>query len=81
MSLEILVASDFDKVAWTAIYYLQYYYMQFSRIIGKVAGRSHGSNRRYLRPPPLVDITEWKQFQHYFHQQLAMANIIWLLKP
>ena len=27
LSLEILVASDFDKVAGTAIYYLQYYYM------------------------------------------------------
>ena len=26
-SLEILVASDFDKAARTAIYYLQYYYM------------------------------------------------------
>ena len=27
LSLEILVASDFDEVAGTAIYYLQYYYM------------------------------------------------------
>ena len=27
LSLEILVASDFDKVVRTAIYYLQYYYM------------------------------------------------------
>ena len=27
LSIEILVASDFDKVAGTAIYYLQYYYM------------------------------------------------------
>ena len=27
LSLEILVASDFDKVARTAIYYLQYYYI------------------------------------------------------
>ena len=29
LSLEILIASDFDKVAGTAIYYLQYYYMHF----------------------------------------------------
>ena len=29
LSLEILVASDFDKVAGTAIYYLQYYYVIF----------------------------------------------------
>ena len=27
LSLEILVACDFDKVAGTAIYYLQYYHM------------------------------------------------------
>ena len=27
LSLEILAASDFDKVAGTAIYYLQYYYI------------------------------------------------------
>ena len=27
VSLEVLVASDFDKVAGTAIYYLQYYYI------------------------------------------------------
>ena len=27
LSLEFLVASDFDKVARTAIYHLQYYHM------------------------------------------------------
>ena len=47
LSIEILVASGFDKVAGTAIYYLQYHYMYFLRIIGEVAGGSHGSNPRY----------------------------------
>ena len=56
-SLEILEASDFDKVAGTAVYYLQYYHMYFVNIVGKVAGRSHGSNRRYRRPPTLVGNT------------------------
>ena len=27
LTLEILVASDFDQIAGTAIYYIQYYYM------------------------------------------------------
>ena len=58
LSLEILVASDFDKVAGTAIYYIQYYHMWFLRIIGKVAGRSHGSNCRYRQLPRLGDNTE-----------------------
>ena len=57
LSLENFVASDFDKVAGTATYYLQYYYMYFLRIIGKVASRSHGSNRQYRRLPPLLDNT------------------------
>ena len=48
LSLEILVASDFDKVAGTAIYYLQYYYMWFLRITGKVAGGPHGSTVKSL---------------------------------
>ena len=55
LSQNFLVASDFDKVAGTAIYYLQYYYMSFLRIIEKVAGGSHGSNLPYRRPPTLVD--------------------------
>ena len=57
LSLEILATSDFDKIAGTAIYYLQCYYMSFLRIIMKVAGGSHGSNRRYRRLPALVDNT------------------------
>ena len=55
LSLQILVASDFDKVAGEAIYYIQYYYMSFLRIIGRVAWGSNGSNLRYCRPPMLVD--------------------------
>ena len=36
LSLEILVASDFDNVAGTAIYYLQYYYISiFKELLGK----------------------------------------------
>ena len=57
LSLEILVACDFDKVAGTAIYYLQHYYMWFIRIIGKVAGGSHGTNQWYRRLATLVDNT------------------------
>ena len=57
LSLEILVASDFGKVARIASNNFQYHYMYFLRIIRKAASGSYGSNRRYCRPPTLVDYT------------------------
>ena len=73
LSLAISVASDFDKVAGTATYYLQYYYMWYLRIIGKVAGGSHGSNHRYRRPPPLVDNTHYDNI--YFSTFMGKSPI------
>ena len=56
LSLKILVASDFDKVAGTAIFYLQIIICNFLRIIWKVAGGSRGSYWRYRgSPTPVVN--------------------------